>query len=133
MVNESDSNRDGFNKSFFDFDVNNPSMFHLVINTGLLDIAPISSSVETLVKNAVTEEKSVSGNKKAKELLFAQKIVIFLKYEKSLVIKFLRVEVSKSRITLHGIADSNAEIEKALRGVCENFPEYDVVSRISEI
>ncbi len=133
IVNESDSNRDGFNKSFFDFDVNNPAMFHLVINTGLLDIDSISSSVETLVKNAVTKEKSALGNKKAKELLLAQKIVNLLKYENSLVIKFLRAEANENRITLHGIADSKSEIEKAAKIVNEKLPGYKVVSRISEI
>lgn len=133
IVNESDSNRDGFNKSFFDFDVNNPAMFHLVINAGLLDIDSISSSVESLVKSAVTAEKSSLGNKKSKELLLAQKIVNLLKYENRLLIRFLRAEADEKRITLHGIADSKSEIEKAMETVNEKLPDYKVISRISEI
>lgn len=131
IINESDSNRDGFNRSFFDFDINNPAMFHLVINTGLLDCEAVSLSIETLVKNAITEEKNAVGNKMLRDLLVSQKIVNLLKYKNGIELKFLRTEIYEKKILIYGIAATSSESEKTIDVVQNALPEYEIVSRIS--
>lgn len=131
IVNESDSNRDGFNKSFFDFDINNPAMFHLVVNTGLIDIDAISFFLEVLVKKTVTAEKTSAGMKIIKERAIEQKIVILLKYKNLLEIKFLRVEVKENAISIYGVSESHVQAEKAVEIIKNEFSDYKIISCLS--
>lgn len=131
IINESDSNREGFNKSFFNFDINNPALFHIVINTGLLDLEAISVSLELLVEKSVTNEKSLLANKLIKNRLVGQKIIVFLKYIKKIDIKFLRIEIKEKNIFIYGTSESDSYAQNAVKIVKEEFPEYNVCSRIS--
>lgn len=131
IINESDSNREGFNKSFFNFDINNSALFHLVINTGLLDLEAISGFLELLVEKSVTSEKSLLASKTIKNRLVSQKIMIFLKYIEKIDIKFLRIESSEENIFIYGTADSESDVQKAVKTVKKEFPGYDVCPRIS--
>lgn len=132
IINESDSNRDGFNKSFFDFDINNPAMFHLVINTGLLDAESISLSVETLVKTSINDGKTLAGNKMIQEQLLNQKIVNLLKYKNALHIKFFRTKIQDKKILIYGSAETRQEINFALQALQNEFPDYETVSFLSQ-
>lgn len=132
-VNEIDANRDGFNKSFFNFDINNPAMFHLVVNTGLIETEAITLCIETIVKAAVSPQKTLDGHEMIKNQLLVQKIVNLLKYKHGLEIKFLRTEIDGAKIVLHGIADSNIEIEKTVQAVRNMFPGYQIVSAFQKM
>lgn len=131
IINESDSNRDGFNKGFFNFDINNPAMFHLVINTGLLEMEAISLCVETLVKNSVTEEKVAAGKEMIQNQILDQKIMNILKYKNGIKVKFLRTKSKNNEIFIYGIVESEPEVAKAAQIVENLFPEHKVVSQLS--
>lgn len=132
IINESDLNRDGFNKGFFNFDMNDPAMFHLVINTGLLDKDTITGFVKTLVKESVTAEKTEEGKKILKQQLFAQKILTLLRREHGIEIRFPRVEINDDKkITVYGMAESESQIEKIIRIMKNAFSGYEICSRLS--
>lgn len=131
VINESDSNRDGFHQSFFSFDQNNPAMFHLVVNTGLLEMDSISNSIAILVSEAVTPEMSQKGNAQLKKLLTEQKIRNYLKYEEKITVEFLRVCLESSEIVLHGVSESKKDIQKINSLVSQKFPEYKIISNLS--
>lgn len=132
IIDESDSNRDGFNKSFFDFDINNSELFHLVINTGLLDSDSIIFAVEALVKNFITEKKLQDGNKMIREQFLSQKIVNILKYEHGLDIKFLRTQIIGKTVAIYGVSESKEKVENAINQIKNNYPDFKVISHISQ-
>lgn len=133
-INESDTNQKGFHKSFFNFDSRDPSLYHLVLNTGLLDIASISDSISNLVKLSMTPEKEAAGEAKLENLIIGQRLVNMLIFDYELNINYLRVEIKNNNtIVLHGLADSSAIVNRALTIISCELPEYKVKSAISVV
>ena len=63
-IQESDTNRIGFHKSFFNMDVDDPSHFIMVMNTGLLNVESAANMIVSIVKGYITPEKEEAGKKK---------------------------------------------------------------------
>jgi cytidylate kinase len=132
-IDESDSNRFGFHKSFFNLVNEDPALFHLVINTGLVDIITVVKVIANLVKNTVTPEKEVASKAKIDDLLKAQRLVNTLVFEHKLNINFLHAVINGSTIILQGVADSAALSEKAVSIASSLMSGYTVESAISVV
>ena len=113
-IQESDANRMGFHKSFFNIPCDDATLFHSVINTGILSIDEVVTILETLTKNLITPEKEIAGQKKIQEMLVCQKLVNSLVFEHNLPINFLHAEMKNDVIVLQGVADSSVLAEKAV-------------------
>ncbi|MCR5724243.1 MAG: cytidylate kinase-like family protein [Treponema sp.] len=130
-IRESDANRKGFHKSFFNYDIENPSLFHLVINTGLFDIDGAAKMIADTVYGFITPEKEAAGQRRVEELLIGQRIVNMLILDYHLNISFLRAVISGHRLVLHGVAESAALVEQAVSVAASELPDYKVESAIS--
>ena len=127
LMTESDSNREGFHKCFFDMKPEDPAHYHVVINTDFVT-APIAADIikhACLATVPASEEKE--GLKRISELLLGQKIVNRIAFKEELAIYFLDAEVSDAQIILHGVADSVSCIDKAVK-IAEKFAEGRPVS-----
>ena len=113
-IQESDTNRMGFHKSFYNIPCDDATLFHSVINTGILSIDEVVTILETLTKNLITPEKEKSGEKKIQDMLVCQKLVNSLIFEHNLMINFLHAQMKGDVIVLQGVADSSALAEKAV-------------------
>ncbi|MBQ0052038.1 MAG: cytidylate kinase-like family protein [Treponema sp.] len=131
IVNESDANRKGFHKSFFNFDQNNPAMYHLVVNTGLISSDAICDTIESLVKTTIKPEDSQHGKEKLEELLFAQQLSMEFARAHNMEIRFLHTKIKENKIYLHGITDSNSKAAKAVEIAAAKFPDYEVCSSLT--
>ena len=132
-ISESDANRSGFHKSFFNLDHENPAHYHLVINTGLLDIDSATETIINTCNHLVTNEKENAGKKKIEELVKAQHLVNKLIFEHKVNISFLKAIVTDKQVILQGVADSMAAVEKAIVISSEIMPGYEVESAISVV
>ena len=132
-IDESDSNRRGFHKSFFNVDSEDPSNYHLVLNSGKLDVNAAASLIVSIVQSDVSGQMEEDGAKKISEMLLAQKLVNFLVFEHSINVNFLRAIVIGEKIVLQGIADSRAVVENALVLAQKAYPDYKVESAISVV
>ena len=130
-IQESDSNRKGFHRSFFNYDISDPSLFHLVVNTGLFDIEGAAEMLAATVSAIVTGEKEAAGKKRVEELLIGQRIVNMLVLDYRLNINFLRAVINGRKLILHGIADSVSLVEQAVAVARSELPDYTVESAIS--
>ena len=130
-VEESDANRLGFHKSFFNLVNEDPSHFHLTINTGLINEEEAASTIASLVPQIVTPDLEVKGKKRLEELTQAQKVVNELIFVHKLNINFLKAVISGNVITLQGVAESSAISERAISIAKEMMPDMQVVSAIS--
>lgn len=128
-----DKKRLGFHKSFFNYQVDNPELYHAVINTGLFDIDSASQMIADAVRKTISPTEEVEGIRRVEELLICQRIVNMLILEYNLSINFLRATVKNGKVTLHGIADSSAIVERALVITQAELPEYNVVSAINVV
>lgn len=130
-MQESDSNRFGFHKSFFNYNNEDPSLFHLVINTGLFDIDSASTMIAEAVRHIMSPEKEAAGERRMEELLIGQRIVNMLIFDFHLNINFLRAVIKGQKLILHGVADSAAVAERAVAVAASELPNYKVESAIS--
>ena len=132
-VDESDNNRRGFHKSFFNVDAEDPAHYHLVVNSGKLDVKAAAALIVSIVEANVSQELEDAGRKKVGEMLLAQKLVNSLVFEHKINVNFLRALVIDKKIVLQGIADSSAVVEKAVVLAQKAYPDYKVESAISVV
>jgi len=130
-ITESDTNRLGFHKSFFNLENIEPSQYHMVLNTGYLNVEEASDVIVNLVKNTITPEKEAAGKARIEELICAQRLVNSLVFEHKLNINFLHASNQNGVITLQGVADSTAVVEKAVSAARKILPDYKIESAIS--
>lgn len=130
-IEESDSNRLGFHKSFFNLVNEDPSHFHLTINTGILNVEESALVIDDLRKTLITPEKEKSGMEKLKSLYEAQKLVNTLVFDYKLNIIFLKAVINGDAVVLHGVSDSAAVTEKAVSIASSLMPDKKVESCIS--
>lgn len=130
-IEESDSNRLGFHKSFFNLVNEDPSHFHLTINTGILNVEESALVIDDLRKSLITPEKEKNGAEKLKCLYDAQKLVNTLIFDYKLNIIFLKAVINGDTVVLHGVSDSAAVTEKAVTIAASLMPDKKVESCIS--
>ena len=132
-ISESAANRVGFHKRFFNVDNEDATHYHLVLNTGMLDVDSSVKILKELKDIVVTPEKEAEGKKKVEELLSAQRLVNKLVFEYNLNINFWHAVISGTTLTLQGVADSSALVEKAMSVAQKTFPDYKIESAISVV
>jgi cytidylate kinase len=131
LVQESDANRLGFHKCFFNIDHDDPSSYHLVLNTDSLTPEKAALIVRDACALTVDSVAEAEGLGKIGDLLQAQRIVNHVVFDLKIPIHFLEASAGPAEIVLHGVADSSAVIEKALEVARSMAPGKKVSSGIS--
>lgn len=114
LLQESDSNRDGFHKCFFNTDHSDPTNYHLVLNTDVFTIEQAAVVIENAVQNIVDAQSIEAGIIRIEQLLEAQKIVNHIVFDLKIPVHFLEASVSETEIHLHGVADTASVIEQVI-------------------
>jgi len=133
ILKERDKVQKGYYKSFFETDIKKSAPFHLVLNTGLLDVDTASTILAASIKGFNSKEQEKSGNCRIEEVLIAQRLVNMLLIDYDIAVHFLRAEINGKQITLHGLADSSATVERALTICRLETPDYEVKSFIKVV
>lgn len=133
LMEESDNNRDGFHKNFFNTVNEDSSEYNLVINTGHITPLQAAEIIKYGFEKTVSKEEAASGDKRLKELLLAQRIVNHISFDLKLQIYFLEADISKDEIILHGVADNAGLIQKAIDVAQEMSGGRKVSSAISMV
>ena len=133
-INESDTNRKGFHKSFFNMESEDPRNFLLTLNTGILSREESSRIIEAAVKAYITEEKEIHGKIRIERLLKGQELVNKLLFDYHLGINFLHAVVEGpdgNIIVLQGVADSQSLADRAVQTAAKILPSCEIRSAIS--
>ncbi len=131
LMEESDANRRGFHKSFFNVENEAPQHYMLTLNTGAFSLDESVRLIEDVVRICATQEKDAAGKKKVSQLLKGQQLVNQLLFDFHLNISFLRAVVDGDVITLQGVADSQALAERAVQTAAKILPTCEIRSAIS--
>lgn len=132
-IDESDSNRLGFHKSFFNLVNEDPAYFHLTLNTALFDIEQAASCIADMTQKTITSDCEQQGKDKITDLLAAQRLVNRLLFEYKLPVNFLHAVINSDRVTLQGVADSVAVVERAVSTTKQLMGDKQVESCISVV
>lgn len=130
-IQESDENRAGFHRSFYNIDINDASLYHAVLNTGKLPLENCAKIISDIAETQITVQQEEDGNFMIEKLLKAQSIVNKLYFEKCVNIDFMHVSIEGKTILLHGVSDSPVVVESALQVIRNEMPEYEVKSAVS--
>jgi cytidylate kinase len=142
IIDQSDRDRLGFHRYFFDIDWRDPSNYHLTLNTGNLHPALAAKIIKELRDQAIGSDMEVQNAKRLKEMTLGQQIIHHILYEKELPIHFLEGVVdlqsnAGGEVTLFGVANSQALVEAAVSaakdftGVSRVHSEIQVVQEYS--
>lgn len=132
-ITESDNNRKGFHKSFFNQDIDDPSHYLMVLNTGAFDVETASNAIASLEKSIITPEKEAAGQQKLEELLKCQHLVNKLIFDYKINIEFLHAVITENTVVLQGVADSSVLVERALKIASNELSGYQITSAISVV
>ncbi|QQO10679.1 cytidylate kinase family protein [Breznakiella homolactica] len=119
IVEQSDHDRDGFHRYFFDMEWKNPDYYHLTINTGHLHPALCAELIQGLKDRLITNDVESLCKVRIQEMTLAQQLVHHILYEKEIPIHFLEAAVSGGTVTLFGVANSQSLVEAAVSSARE--------------
>ena len=132
-ITESDANRIGFHKSFYNVDWDDNRNYTAVLNTGILDCESAANVITTLTQSLITPETEEKGKKRLDKMLIAQRLTNQLVFEHKVKIEFLHAVIEDNTVILQGVSDSIATVELTTRLAAEILPDYKIQSAISII
>ncbi|MDR0401306.1 MAG: cytidylate kinase family protein [Treponema sp.] len=130
VIEQSDRDRTGFHRYFFDTEWKDSANYHLSLNTGYLHPTACADIVKIFMGHNISREVELQGLGRIKELTLAQKVKHCIIYEKEIPINFLEAAVSGGCITLYGVAGSQSLVETALAAAREVASPAQVQSEI---
>lgn len=131
LVQESDENRRGFHKCFFNIDHDDPSSYDLVLNTNLLTPKIAAQIIKSACSMAFDSDQEAEGLVQIKRLLTAQKIVNHIVFDLKIPVYFLEATSEKESIMLHGVANSPSTIDRIIDVAKAMAPGIKITSGIS--
>lgn len=131
LMEESDNNRDGFHRAFFNTVSEDASEYNMVINTGCIEAKTAAEIIKFGIEKTISHDEVILGEKRIQELLLAQKIVNHISFELKLQIYFLEADVTGNELILHGVADNHSAIDKAVTVAKEMAKDKEIISSIT--
>jgi cytidylate kinase len=133
IVDQSDSDRIGFHRYFFDIEWKEPANYHLTLNTGVLHPAAAAEIIKYHRDHVITPEMEVQNSARLRELIQGQQVIHHILYKKELPIHFLEASVEGKIVTLYGVANSQSQVEAAINAAREAIPDGSIRSEIQVV
>ena len=130
-IQESDANRTGYHKNFYNIDIDDPANFHMLLNTGTVSINDCANIIADFTRAHITPPKEADGSKLVEEMLKAQSVVNKLIFDYKIKIDFLHAAIEDGVFVLYGVTDAPGLIEQALDLVHKELPQYQTRSAVS--
>ncbi len=133
IIEQSDHDRDGFHRYFFDMNWTDPDNYHLTLNTGTLHPATAAELIVGLKAMVINADAETAARGKIRELTLSQQVVHHVLYARKIPIHFLEAHVSESSVVLHGVANSQSSVEAAVSAAREVCAGKSVASEIQVV
>lgn len=133
IIDQSDNDRIGFHRYFFDVEWKDPSNYDLVLNTGSLHPASAAEIIRFHRDHVITAETETRNAARIKELTLGQQVVHHIIYEKEIPIHFLEASVAGETVTLHGVTNSQSLVESAAIAAKEAAPGASIRTEIQVV
>jgi cytidylate kinase len=130
IIDQSDHDRSGFHRYFFDTKWEDPSNYHLTLNMGSLHPELAARIIKELKDETVGADAETRSAVALKDMALSQQIVHHILYEKQIPIHFLEAVVCQGEAALYGVVNSQPHAD-AVVSIVRDFPGISKV--ISEI
>lgn len=119
IIDQSDRDRSGFNRYFFNADWGDASNYQMVINTGGIHPTTAAGLIKHLLSFILTPETEKQSKAKILDFALAQDVVTQILYRKNIPVHFLEASCSGDVVTLRGVVNSQAAVEAAVEAAKE--------------
>ena len=133
IIEQSDRDREGFHRYFFDIKWTNACNYHLTINTGNFHPSVGAKIIKSLMDAYLTKETEEQGLRRINELTLAQQVIQHILFDKSIPIHFMEADVSGDKVTLFGVASSQSMVEAAVTAAREIPGIESVISEMQVV
>jgi cytidylate kinase len=133
IIAQSDNDKTGYHKYFFETDWKNPDNYLITLNTSYLSPASCSRTIELIHSHVFDAETGQRSALYLNEMILAQKVVGYVMYEKKIGIHFFEASVTNDTTTLFGVAKSQALVDTAIATAKEVAGVQNVVSEIQVV
>jgi cytidylate kinase len=133
ILAQSDDDRTGFHKYFFDCDWKNPENYSITLNTGFHSPVDCAAIIKQAFDQIQTDDVKNTYSKRLEELLLGQDIVHRILFDKHIAVRFFDVSVNENEVTLFGVASSVAVVEACAASVNEVSGKFKVSSNIQVV
>jgi cytidylate kinase len=139
IIDQSDRDRSGFHRYFFDVKWEDPSNYHLTLNMGNLHPELAARIIKELKDETVGPDTEARSACAFNDMALGQRIIHHILYEREIPIHFLETEVSKGEATLYGVVNAQTQVDsvvaaaKNLPGVLKVIPEIQVVKEYNVV
>jgi cytidylate kinase len=130
IIEQSDHDRSGFHRYFFDVKWENPSNYHLTLNMGRLHPALAARIIKELKDETIGPDMEAKSVCALNDMALGQQLVHHILYEREIPVHFLEAAVARGEVTLYGVVNSQALVESII-STARGFP--GVVRAASEI
>lgn len=137
VVEQSDHDRRGFNKIFFNLDINDPTNFDLAINTQKADVVQAARTIDEFRRLLIDGEREADGRRKLADLVLGQRVTTSIVYQSKVRLQSLEAAAEGGKVTLYGLANTQHAMEravaaaKAVPGVSEVVSEIQLAQEFS--
>jgi cytidylate kinase len=133
IIDQSDHDRSGFHRYFFDTKWENPSNYHLTLNMGSLRPELAARIIKELKDETVGADAEARCAGALKDMALGQQIVHHILYERHIPIHFFETVVCRGEATLYGVVNSQPQAETVVAMVRECPGISRVISEIQVI
>jgi cytidylate kinase len=126
IISQSDNDRAGFHRYFFETEWKDPENYSITINTSRLNPHYCAETIANLADILFDEQTELESAKKLAELSLAQTVVNHILYVRKIGVHFLEASVFGTTATLFGVANSAPMVEAAC-AAAQEIPSIEKV------
>ncbi|HDP95628.1 MAG TPA: BON domain-containing protein [Candidatus Aminicenantes bacterium] len=119
MLRQSDRERSGFHRFFFNVDWDSPDLHDLVINTREVEAETAVAMIGSLVDSPPFREQAQRQQELIRDLSLGHRAATAILYHAHIPIQFLEAEARNGRVSLRGSTVIRADIDRATRAAAE--------------
>jgi cytidylate kinase len=139
IIEQSDHDRSGFHRYFFDVKWEDPANYHLTLNMGRLHPALAAKIIKDLKDGTIGPEAEAKSSRALADMALGQELTHHILYERGLPIHFLEATVSNGEVTLYGVVNAQTQVDSVIAaargfpGVTRAFSEIQVVKEYNVV
>lgn len=130
IMHQTDHDRNGFHKFFYNESWEDPSLYDIVFNTDKISTDTIFSMIDGAIHTFVKEKYDKSGKSSLGDLLISQRIINRILYSDKIPVHLLEVEVNDGNVTLIGSVEIESLIDQCEKTAAKEAGVKSVTNNI---
>jgi cytidylate kinase len=114
IIEQSDHDREGFHRYFFDVNWRDPANYHITLNMGSLYPALAARIIKELKEETIGADVEAKSAQALKDMVLGQQLVHHILYERALPVHFIETTIANGTATIHGVVNAQSLVEAAV-------------------